>query len=310
MKVNIAADKSAEEIVSDVLISAGAQGVSIEGDEKACANEIQPWDYLDEGILERTPYCVCAYFPCDGTEQEKLRAIRCKLKDIRQMNLDIPLGTLAVSTAVIDEQDWENAWKAYFKPVKVSNFVVIKPTWEEYHAGDGEVVIELDPGMAFGTGNHETTRLCVNLMEEYVEKGMYVIDVGCGSGILSIAAAKFGVQKVAALDFDSVAVEVTKQNAAANGCKDVIKVRQSDLLTALNPEPKADMIVANIIADVILKLSGSVASYLKKNGMLLCSGIIDSRLDEVVAALEAQKFRIIHISSDGEWRAIACKYKG
>lgn len=310
LKIGIRTQKEAEEIVSALLIDAGAKGVSIEGDNESCAKGGLPWDYLDEEVLKKVPFCVTAFFPCDGEEQNVLIDIRERVQRLKEMGLGIPLGSMEILTQTVCEQDWENAWKAYFKPVKISDFVVIKPTWEEYSAGRDEIVIELDPGMAFGTGNHETTRMCVRFLEEYMEPGMHVIDAGCGSGILSIAAAKFAAAKVYALDLDPVAVEVTARNASLNGCEGVIGAEKSDLLTRVPEGTKADIVVANIIADVVISLNSVAKDYMKINGMYICSGIIDSRLEDVLASLKAEGYKVIQILEDGEWRAVACKYRG
>lgn len=310
LKIGIRTQKEAEEIFSELLIEAGAKGVVIEGDNEACAKGGLPWDYLDEKVLEKVPFCVAAFFPCDKNEQKILEDIKKRVQSVRDMELGLPLGSLEIITQTVNEQDWENAWKAYFKPVRISDFVVIKPTWEEYIQGKDEIVIEIDPGMAFGTGNHETTRMCVRFLEEYMESGMQVVDAGCGSGILSIAAAKLDAAKVYAVDLDPVAVEVTARNAALNGCETVIEVKQSDLLKEVPAETKADIVVANIIADVVIDLNRVAKNYMKINGMYICSGIIDSRLDDVVASLREEGYKVIQILEDGEWRAIACKYRG
>ncbi len=310
LKVSVTTQKEAEEIITAVLMEAGAHGVSIEGDNESCAKGGLPWDYLSDEVLKKVPFCVTAFFPCDGTESNFVDDIRLRLKDVREMITDVPLGTLEVKTDVVYEQDWETAWKAYFKPVKISDFFVIKPTWEEYEAKKDEIVIEIDPGMAFGTGNHETTRMCVHLLEEYMEPDMIVIDAGCGSGILSIAAAKLDAKKIYALDLDPVAVKVTEENAALNNCTDVISVQKSDLLSEVPEEERADIVVANIIADVVIDLNSIAKQYMKVGGMYICSGIIDSRLEEVRASIEAEGYKVIQIIEDGEWRAIACKYRG
>lgn len=310
LKIGIRTQKEAEEIFSALLMEVGAKGVSIEGDNATCAQDGLPWDYLDEEVLAKVPFCVAAFFPCDGNEQKVVSDVKERVRQIKGMNLGVPLGSLEIITQTLSEQDWENAWKAYFKPVKISDFVVIKPTWEQYFAAQDDVVIEIDPGMAFGTGNHETTRMCVRFLEEYIEPGMTVIDAGCGSGILSIAAAKFGASKVYALDLDPVAVEVTKDNANRNGCIGAVEVRQSDLLAEVPKDVQADIVVANIIADVVIALNGVAQGHMKRNGMYICSGIIDSRLDDVRKSLEEMRFKVIQILEDGEWRAIACKYRG
>lgn len=310
LKVSVFTQKEAEEIISAVLMEAGAHGVSIEGDNEACAKGGLPWDYLSDEVLRKVPFCVAAFFPCDGNEGAFVEEIRHRLGNVREMELGVPLGTLEVKTDIVREQDWENAWKAYFKPVKISDFFVIKPTWETYEAKKDEIVIEIDPGMAFGTGNHETTRMCVHLLEEYMEPDMTVIDAGCGSGILSIAAAKLGAKNVYALDLDPVAVKVTNENAALNACESVVSAQKSDLLSEVPEQEKADIIVANIIADVVISLNSIAKRYLKVGGMYICSGIIDSRLDDVRKSIEQEGYKVIQILQDGEWRALACKYRG
>lgn len=310
LKIGIRTQREAEDICSELLMSAGAKGVVIEGDNEWCAKGGLPWDYLDEEVLEKVPFCVAAFFPCDGKETGVLADIKARVLRIKSIELGVSTGSLEVITQTVHEEDWENAWKAYFKPVKLSDFVVVKPTWEEYSAGQDEIVIELDPGMAFGTGNHETTRMCVRFLEEYMESGMQVIDAGCGSGILSIAAAKLGASKVYALDLDPVAIEVTTKNAAINDCKEIIDVKKSDLLSEAPKDLKADIVVANIIADIVIKLNSTVKQYMKNGGMYICSGIIDTRLEDVKASLAAEGCKIIQIEEDGEWRAIACKCRG
>lgn len=308
LKISISTEKEAEEIVSEVLISSGAAGVEIEGSGIAEQTNIPP-ELLDSDLFKNIPFSVSAYFGCGNTEQNILAEIKSKLENIKNADLEVPLGSLEVSTAVVDEEDWANAWKAYFKPTWVSDFVVIKPTWEDYQKQGDEIIVEIDPGMAFGTGTHATTRMCVGMLGEFLEPGMEVIDVGCGSGILAIVAAMLGAKNVHALDVDEVAVLVTKENSKINGCEGVMKVQRSDLLKQLAEDEKADIIIANIISDIVLVLLEDVHLKLKENGMFICSGIIDSRVDEIIKKLEEKKYRIIKISEEGEWRAIAAKYK-
>lgn len=309
LKVSVSTEREAEEIVSGVLLSAGAAGVETEGFEVK-REDISPLDYADDYRAGDDKFVVCAYFACDGTEQQKVESIKGQLAQIETMDLDVSLGQLDVVTHKVQEHDWEEAWKKYFKPSKISDYVVIKPTWEPYDSTEEEIVLEIDPGMAFGTGSHETTKMCVHFLEEFLEEGGTVVDVGCGSGILSIAAAKLGAKKVYALDLDPVAVQVTEENAKRNQCEEIVEVRQSDLLKELPEDTKADIIIANIIADIVIDLTQIVIPHLKKNGMFLCSGIIESRLEDVQNALEEHGYRVINLSEDGEWRAIAAKYKG
>jgi len=264
-------------------------------------------DYADWGILDRLggDVTVRAYFS-QGYDPEKLAAeIREGLESISRY-LDVGMGFDGFDT--VDEQDWSEAWKKYYKPFHISESVVVKPSWEEYTAKDGEIVVELDPGMAFGTGTHETTRMCAQLLEAYIKEGDHVLDVGCGSGILSIIAAKLGASRVGAVDTDEVAVRVTKENCSVNGvdrCVSVYRGVLSDLPTA-----KADVIVANIIADVIIGLSGVVGGYLRKGGILIVSGIIRERRQEVAEAYESRGFDLVRTEEMGEWVAMVWQMGG
>lgn len=307
LKIEVYADETLEEILTGVFLEAGAQGVNVEGNIQI---ERQQDEYLDEELLDAGPFHVSAFFACDGTQQNTLETIENKLNQLSGMNVNGKQAAFEIKTQQVDEDDWANAWKAYFKPTKVSNYVVIKPSWEEYTPAKDEIIVEIDPGMAFGTGTHESTRMCVQLLEEFLEPDAQVVDVGTGSGILAIAAAKLGAAKVYAMDYDGVAVDAAKKNVQMNGCDDRIQVMKSDLLLALEEEVKADMMVANIIADIVIRLSETAMKHLKRSGMLICSGIIDARLDDVIKALEKSGFKVIKIQNDGEWRAIACKYRG
>ncbi len=306
LKFEVKTDECMEELVSAAFLDNGAPGVNVEGGELPPE---QPGEYLGEEFCFDAPFSVSAYFACDGTEQQKVAGMRKSLAELEGREVDGKTAKFETSVTEMDEEDWASAWKAYFKPVKISNNVVIKPTWEEYDPLPGEIMIELDPGMAFGTGAHESTRMCVQLLEEYLEPGMAVADIGTGSGILAVAAEKLGAGEVIALDYDGVAVDAAQKNAALNGCQN-IKVEKSDLLAALGQDYKADIMVANIIADIIIELLETAGAHIVRSGMLICSGIIDSRLADVLAALERHSFRAIQIREDGEWRAVACKYRG
>ena len=313
IKVTVHTTNEASEIVSEAMMNLGAQGVEISGgvypthDQEEC-----PWDYIDDNLVEKlneAGFTISSYFPDDQDTKNMIAVLQNKLEEFRQMDLGVPLGSLEVSTEEINNSDFENEWKKYFKPTRVSDFITIKPTWEEYNPAEpDEIVIEMDPGMAFGTGTHETTKMCIKLLEEFLEEGGRVIDVGCGSGILSVVSAKLGAKSVLALDKDPISVEVTRENVQKNGCEQIVTAIQSDLLDKVEFD-KADIVVANIIADMIIRLAPMVDKFLRHRGMFICSGIIDSRLDEVLSALEENEYRIINIQEMGEWRAVACKSK-
>lgn len=307
-KITVDADPRAEEVVSNILMEAGAKGVEIQGSESFLSQEAPvTWDVADP-MEDSVPYGLSAYYPASEAEFA-LMMVRQRLDALRSCDQDGSMGKLAASTETVSDADWENSWKKYFQPVRVADFMVVKPTWVDYNADPDQVVIEVDPGMAFGTGNHETTRLCLALMEKFVHEGETVADVGCGSGVLALAAAKMGAEHVYALDVDPIAVEVTQQNAAVNGVQNTVEAIQSNLLSALPEGTTVDMVVCNIIADAIIQLTPSIPDVLRKNGMFLCSGIIADRLNDVLKALNDANLRVISMLRAGEWVGLACKHK-
>ena len=201
------------------------------------------------------------------------------------------------------EEDWINNWKKYFHPIPVGEKLLIRPLWEDDYDPQGRTVLHLEPGLAFGTGTHETTGMCVRLVEEHVRPGQKVIDLGTGTGILAIAAAHMGARDVLAIDLDAVAVRVAKENVENNGFAEIIRVQQGDLLDHV--DEAADVVVANIIADVIIALCGPVKRHILPGGLFICSGIAREKKGEVVAALEAGGYENLEILDDGEWTAIA-----
>lgn len=303
-KITIYSDPQAEEMLIGVLLSEGAAGTQVEGGE---IPDVSGLDYIDEDDFGSDVFSVSAYFPVSVNLNEKLQSIEERLSVLKRSMPDSDLGDLRVESSDVYEADWANEWKKYFHAQKVSDYIVIKPSWEDYKDGSDETVIELDPGMAFGTGSHETTRMCIEFIEEYMEPGSKVIDVGCGSGILSIAAAKLGASSVLALDIDPVAVSVAKENVDKNGVGDRVDVISSDITSDVPVKKEYDIVLANIIADVIIKLNDSVGALIKKSGMYICSGIIKERLSDVVESLESHGFRVIELKEMGEWCAVVCK---
>jgi ribosomal protein L11 methyltransferase len=205
-----------------------------------------------------------------------------------------------ISVRFVEEADWANAWKQYFKPQRVGERLVVKPTWEAWDAGADEVVIQIDPGMAFGTGLHATTRLCLRALESRVVPGAEVADVGTGSGILAVAAALLGAARVTAVDIDPLAVRIARENAAVNRVEDVVTVTES-----ASPPPGAfGIVVANILADVILSMAPALRDALRPDGLLIASGIIDTRADDVRRGLTAAGLLVTETRAEGEWAAI------
>ena len=206
----------------------------------------------------------------------------------------------------MSEDDWSESWKQYYKPIPLGK-VTIVPAWEDYEAKDGEVIIKMDPGMAFGTGTHETTRLVMRIMQDEVKGGERVLDVGTGSGILSICASKLGALSCNAYDIDPVAVKVAKENAERDGCTN-ITVGVSDLLRGVDLSGgKYDLCVANIVADIIIRMMPDIRKYLKDGCPLILSGIINERADEVRACVTKLGFTIIREEKENDWVAIMVK---
>ena len=271
------------------------------------------WDYVDESVLElenETPK-VTVYVEENEEGRAKLEEIRQAISRLKararegEFGEDIDLGTLEITTLVEDDSQWKDNWKEYFKPAKVGSTIVVKPTWEEYEAKPGEKIIEIDPGMAFGTGTHETTSLCIKLMEEYVKPGAKVLDVGCGSGILSVAGALLGASEVLGVEIDPIAVEIAKENIELNKVDNIARAQYGDLTKGI--DFRADVIVANLMADLVMMLSADVAKHLLPGGIYISSGILTEKEVLVADTMRTLGFKIMEIKEDGMWCAIVAK---
>lgn len=306
LEVKVTTVQGAIEGIANIFHEMGAGGVVIEDPQLiAMYARRGEWDdhEFDNDLLETEAVVIKGYLPMDQYLLGKLEDIKQELLYLQVRLESIPIE---LDIAEVQEEDWANSWKAYFKPEKVGNKTVIKPSWEDYLPREGELIIELDPGMAFGTGNHATTALCIRLLEEYMKPGVEVFDVGTGSGVLSILAAKLGARSVQALDYDTVAVEAAQNNISKNNLKDVISVIHSDLLDkALG---KADLIIANIVADIIIRLVPDIPDKLKREGIFICSGIIDERKKDVLEVLKKYAFDVIEVREDAGWVAIVARY--
>ena len=274
------------------------------------------WDYVDDDLkkgLDREP-TISIYFEDTEENREKIQQLKLQVMMLKSKELeglfgwDVDFGRLYAEDIIVDDADWKDKWKEYFKPVRITDRLVVKPTWEEYEPNDGEKVIQIDPGMAFGTGTHETTSLCLKLMEKYLgdePQDKEVLDVGCGSGILSIAAALLGCRSVTGVEIDEDAVRVAEENVELNGIGDRVEILQGDLTEGI--ESKADIIVANLMADLVMTLSKSAKEHLKDGGIFISSGILLEKKDIVSDAVKKAGFEIIEIAEDGEWCAIAAR---
>ncbi len=307
IEVQVKTTAEAVETVSSILYDVGAGGLSIEdpNDIILYAESDECWDYIEPSLLEQQfeGVIVKAYFPEGEDLIDKIELIKQNVELIPQYNLDKGLGE--VTTSEVYEKDWAEAWKKYYKPKKIGDRIVVKPSWEEYDKEDNDIILELDPGMAFGTGTHETTILCIRQLEKYIKSGQTVFDVGCGSGILSIAAAKLGAEKVISVDFDELAIKVTNENARINHVENILDIRHGNLLDVVNET--SDIIVANIIAEIIVVLTKDIPKFLKKGGVFITSGIIHEKIDMVKTAMIAEGLEIIDTIILGEWASVVAK---
>ncbi|RXM75063.1 50S ribosomal protein L11 methyltransferase [Clostridium tetani] len=299
IELTIITSSQAVEAVSAILYNTDVQGIAIEDskDVEFQKKNKGDWDYFDETLINIEEGAVIkAYYREDENFMKYLKYIEESVKNLEQLGFDKGKGI--VTTSKVNEEDWENNWKKYYKPTKVGEKIVIKPIWEEYGENPEEIILELDPGMAFGTGTHETTRMCIESLEKYVKEEDVVFDIGTGSGILGIAAAKLNAKKVIGVDLDEVAVDSAKKNVGFNHL-DNIEILHGDLMEVV--KGKCNIIVANIIADIIILLSKDVKKFLEDGGYFISSGIIKDRKEEVVDSLKENGFKIEEIKEQGEW---------
>ncbi|AVX20008.1 MAG: 50S ribosomal protein L11 methyltransferase [Bacillota bacterium] len=303
-EIQVTVHRDGVEAVANILHETGANGVIIEDPQlKWQYIEEKRWDYYEfpeEEAGDPDLVVVKAYLP-EGTKlAAQVEDVKRAVNDLKHYHLPGLYCELAFS--LVDDQDWATSWKKYFKTEKIGEKIVIKPTWEDYQAQDGEIVVELDPGMAFGTGTHPTTAMCIRALEKLFPGPRVVYDVGTGSGVLAIVAAKLGAEDVLAIDLDETAVKVAWENADQNDVTHIVRVEEGNLLDTV-AEP-ADLIIANIIADIIIMVTPAVKEHLLPGGRFLCSGIIEEREQEVRAALEVSGLTIVETWRDSGWVAM------
>ena len=308
-EISIHTTNEAVEPISNILHEAGASGVVIEDplelvkereDQFGEIYQLNPQDYPEEGVI------VKAYLPVNSFLGETVDEIKEAVNNLILLNIDI--GKNSVSVSEVNEEEWATAWKKYYHPVKISERFTVVPTWEEYTpVSSDELIIELDPGMAFGTGTHPTTVMSIQGLERFVKKDDVVIDVGTGSGVLSIASAMLGAKKVTALDLDEVAVQSAKMNIKLNKVHPVVHVFQNNLLEGI--QEKADVIVANILAEVIVRFTDAAAQCLKPGGYFITAGIIQQKKDEVKESIESAGFQIEETVQLEDWISFIAKRK-
>lgn len=304
------------DIVCDMLSGLGIDGVEIE-DEQDFKDFLEEnrkyWDYVDDDLMREKAKetCVKIYLEADDTFEERKKEIENALLNLKKEDEKNEWGRLALDTATLYEEDWANNWKQYFHPIEVGEKILIQPSWEEIEGETDRIVFTVNPGMTFGTGTHHTTKLCIEELEKSVGSDSVVLDLGCGSGILSIISLLLGAKEAYAVDIDPACEHVAKENAVMNGVNlskyhiysgDV--TGNTKLFETLNVR-KYDVIVANIVADVIIAILPTVKKLIKENGVFICSGIIEERLDDVKNAMTKEGIDSSFVKYSGGWCAIS-----
>ena len=300
IEITIHTTNEASEIVESILLDYGSTGVAIEDpttleenlhDDFGTIVELSPTDYPEVGVI------VKGYINELNFDDETFNRFK---DELVQLGKNINIGEFfKIETTTIQDSDWENSWKDYFDILNIGEKFVIVPTWREYENEEGKYVINIDPGMAFGTGGHETTSLCIKNLEKYVKPHDNVIDVGCGSGILSIAASYLTDGSLKAVDLDKLAVDVSRENFALNNLENRIEVEEASLLT--KETEKYDVIVANILAHIIELMLEDAYKLLEDGGYFITSGIIKDKKDELLEKMLKQGFKLVEETSDNEW---------
>ena len=314
LELNIDTSHAGLDAVTDMLEQQGVTGLIIDDEadfQSFLENNRQYWDYVDEELLEQKKgVCrVTFYLERNEAAYGTVAAVRMAMSALKKEHPEYAPMLLTLEDAA--DEDWENNWKQFYKPMEIGERLLVIPAWERADAGD-RVTLTLNPGLTFGTGSHATTRLCLTALESRIHGGEKVLDLGCGSGILSIAALRLGAASAFACDIDEKCIDVAYENAALNGIgRDALTVRQGDatkegaLRTAIGTG--YDVVVANIVADVIISLAPQVRHFLKEGGWFLTSGIIDDRAEETAAALKAAGWEIVETSSSEGWYCYVCR---
>ncbi|WP_312814485.1 50S ribosomal protein L11 methyltransferase [Sedimentibacter sp.] len=320
-EVSIYTTTNGIEIINGALINLGIKDAVIEDAsvfEDFLHNDTLNWDYYDEELanMKSCESCIKVYLADNDQGKQLFKEIEKFVESLKEEYKDIDFGRLDIETQILNDEDWANNWKQYFKPFTVSDKIIIKPTWEELNEPvEDKIILEIDPGMSFGTGQHHTTRLCIEQIIKYMEKDMEVLDMGCGSGILSIASLLLGAKRAAGIDIDENAVKTAKENAALNNIfEDRFMVYCGDVTEDENLQRKIgfnryDVIAVNIIAQIIMGMSPTFPKFLKKGGLIIASGIIKKYVDDVVKDFEVLGFKILEINDSEEWVSITAKLR-
>ncbi len=313
VEVDIFTTSEGIEPVTGCLLGLGINGFVIKDAadfEEFLNDKSVNWDYIDDDLmgLKNCETTVTAYLPENAQGLDYLEAVKAELKALKQRDAEKKFGRLEYELKNVREEDWANNWKQYFKPLEIGDKLLIKPSWEEVSEGETRKILEIDPASSFGTGQHNTTQLCLELVEKYLKDGDRVLDLGCGSGILSIGAVLLGAGDCVAVDIDANSVKIAGENAEKNHippekyravCGNVI----DDAALVSEIGGGYDLLCANIVADVLIGMSGLFAGFLKPGGRLIVSGIIDMRKDEVLDKIKEQGFELTEIREKEDWVA-------
>lgn len=310
------------EIISGALIKLGINDAVIE--DASVFNDFLNdktinWDYYDDELakMQNCESCIKVYFADNNQGNDMLKEVKEIVNNFKTEESDIDFGRLEIVLRNVSDEDWANNWKQYFKPFVISDRIIIKPSWEEYEGStEGKIVLEIDPGMSFGTGQHFTTRLCIEQMNKHLTEGMEVLDMGCGSGILSIAAILLGANHAVGVDIDENATRIAIENAEINNIYDdkfkvyCGNVTEDEKLQQNIGYNKYDLIVVNIIADIIIGMSSNFPKFLKKGGLVIASGIIKKYLQNIIDNFKSLGFEIKEINEREDWVSVTAVYNG
>jgi len=309
-KIEIHTETESVDILTYLLEENGIDSVVIEdpNDPMFDVRYKGDWDYSEETArqFDSEDTVVKIFVEAEKDINETVAMIEGLLKTISSNGLNI--GSGLIKYEIVDDADWKDKWKEYFKPFKIGSHIVIKPSWEAYDEEEGDIIIEMDPGSAFGSGTHETTSMCVKLVEKVITPSDMVYDIGCGTGILGLSAAMLGAKSVVGVDIAEDAIIASKINIEKNHMTEVMDVRLGNLTDVV--EEKADIVVANIMADIIIMMTDTIQNFIKPEGYYILSGIVEGRQDDVVKAINDKNFEVVDHLNEGEWHAILAQYKG
>ena len=313
IEVDVCTDTKGIEPLTGCLMNLGINGFQVKDSqdfENFLSDKSINWDYIDDDLmgLKNCETTVTVYIEDNAGAKEQIESIRSELKRLKSLDENNEYGRLELELKNVREEDWANNWKKYFKPIEIGEKLIVKPSWEKVSPDEKRKILEIDPAASFGTGQHNTTRLCLELLEEYLHKGDRILDLGCGSGILSIGGIILGAESATAVDIDPHAAEIAAENAGKNSIEaSRYTTYAGDITTDENLVKKIgsgyDVVCANIVADVLVAMSGLFGGFLKEKGILVVSGIIDNRREEVLETIKSSGFELVKTKQSEDWNA-------